>query len=71
MSKYNIVVCILGKRRAKNIFFQPIKTPITMVRNDFYRCGKTAIELKFAQFLGILAKKYAIISLAAFYASGI
>ena len=41
------------------------------MRNDFYRCGKTAIALKFAQFLGILAKKYAIISLAAFYASGI
>ena len=62
---------VLVEPRAKNIFFQPVKTPIILMRNDFYRCGKTAIALKFAQFLGILAKKYAIISLAAFYASGI
>ena len=41
------------------------------MRNDFYRCGKTAIALRFAQFLGILTKKCAIISLAVFYASGI
>ena len=64
---YRIVII----NRAKNVFFQLINACRIMMRNDFYRCGKTAIALKFAQFLGILAKKYAIISLAAFYASGI